>query len=292
MKKVLLFIVSIFLLVPVILVAQDKIYKKGGEVLDVKILEVSPDEIKYKLFNDTESPIFIIDKDRLLKVIYQNGREETYQSTLNDSELYIGQKRNIVKINFLSPLLGYTQLAYEHNIKPGRSFEASVGIIGLGKKQELDNWSFGPSRGYLEQRGVFASFGYKFIKQPDFRYRNEKYTHILQGSYIKPEIMLGSFSQNNYHQQQINREKITFGGILINVGKQWVFSEVFVLDIYAGAGYSFNNEKEHTYTYNNNGIVVETTYDDFSGRHYGMLSTGRGSSIGFSGGLRVGYIFK
>ena len=93
-------------------IAQDKIVKKGGETLDVKILEVGTNEIKYQIFSEPDGPIFIMDKDRISEVTYQNGRIERYESPLNDSELYIGQKKRAVKMNFISPLMGYTQVAY------------------------------------------------------------------------------------------------------------------------------------------------------------------------------------
>ena len=263
------------------LYAQDKIHKKGGEVLEVKILEVSPDEIKYKLFSDPDGPIFIIDKDRILKVVYASGRSETYQNTLDDSELYIGQKNQNLKLNFLSPLLGYTHLSYERHLRPGRSMEFSLGIIGLGKKQYIEDW--GEDKLIEKQAGAFASFGYKFIRLPDFKTRNQKYTHVMQGAYIKPEVMLGHFGRNAYDDSNIKtREKITFGGVLINLGKQWVYSDLFVLDIYGGIGYSFSDERDDDEDYFN--------YN--RGRYYGMLSTGDDSSIGFSGGIRVGFMIK
>ena len=146
--------------------AQDKIIKKGGETLEVKILEVGTNEIKYQLLSEPDGPIFIMDKDRILEVTYQNGRVEKYESILTDAEFYIGQKKRAIKMNFISPLLGYTQLAYEQNLKPGRSYEVSLGIIGLGKNQEVSYWDY--ENKFENQKGLFGSFGYKFIRIPDF----------------------------------------------------------------------------------------------------------------------------
>ena len=74
-------------------IAQDKIYKKGGEVLEVKITEIGVDEIKYKLFNDKDGPSYTVEKDRILRIVYQNGRIETFTSSFNDVELYTDQKK-------------------------------------------------------------------------------------------------------------------------------------------------------------------------------------------------------
>ena len=37
--------------------SQDKIYKKGGEIIEAKTTEVGADEIKYRIFNDQSGPI-------------------------------------------------------------------------------------------------------------------------------------------------------------------------------------------------------------------------------------------
>lgn len=261
--------------------AQDKIIKKGGETLEVKILEIGPNEIKYKIFSEPEGPIFIMDKDRILEVVFENGRIEKYVSPLKDAEFYVDQKKRAVKMNFLSPLMGYTQLAYEQNLKPGRSYEVSLGIIGLGRNQELSYWDGTVKK--EDQSGVFGSFGYKFIRVPDFTTNNQKYGHILQGFYVKPEIMIGHFSNNgyNYNTQTVLKRKTTFGAALINIGKQWVFSDAFVIDLYGGVGYALKNRSDNN-----------SDYYDYNGRLYGAITGTDDADFAFSGGFRIGFLLK
>jgi len=274
------FLMASLFFVSVRSVAQDKIYKKGGEVLEVKILEISPNEVKYQVFSDPEGPIYVMDKDRIVEIIFKNGRVEKYVMPLSDEELYIGQKKQAIKLNFLSPLLGYTQLAYEKNQKPGRSYEISLGIIGLGQNQEMDSWSnFSPKE---NQIGAFASFGFKFIKIPNFTTNNQKYSHILQGSYVKPEVMLGHFNKDVfvYSSSSVQRQKTTFGAIMVNLGRQWVFSEIFLLDVYGGLGYAFKNE-----------AIEENIFND-SNRFYGVIAGDRNPSLAISGGFRIGILLQ
>jgi hypothetical protein len=261
--------------------AQDKIVKKGGEVLEVTILEISPNEIKYQLFSDPQGPIFIMDKDRIAEVIYKNGRVEKYEKPLNDAELYVDQKKRALKMNFISPLLGYTQFAYEQNIKPGRSFEVSLGIIGLGKNQELSYWNANLEK--EDQKGLFGSFGYKFIRVPDFTANNQKYGHILQGLYVKPEVMLGHFSRNYYYfnQSTIQNRNTTFGAVMVNLGKQWVFSDVFLVELYGGVGYAFQKQRDKT-----------NDFYDYNGRLYGLIAGDDDASFAVSGGFRIGILLK
>ena len=82
------------------------------------------------------------------------------------------QSKNAIKINFLSPLFGTTELIYERSIKPGRSWETALGIVGLGNDiQEID------------PRGVYGKFAYKFMRSPDAYLQNMHYSHILKGAY-------------------------------------------------------------------------------------------------------------
>jgi len=259
--------------------SQDKIVKKGGETIEVNILEIGPNEVKYQVLSDPTGPIYIMDKDRILEIVFKNGRVEKYISPLKDEELYIGQKKRALKMNFISPLLGYTQLAYEQSLKPGRGYEISLGIIGLGQNQEISSWSSDYAK--EDQAGAFGSFGFKFIRIPDFTTNNQKYGHILQGTYVKPELMLGYFANNVYGYSNGNtiRQKTTFGALMVNIGKQWVFSDIFLIDLYTGLGYAFQHRENDNY---NN--------FDYNGRLYGLLAGNRDATFAMSGGFRIGIL--
>ena len=295
MKKIIYLSLVFFFVSLSSVLAQDKIYKKGGEVIEAKIIEIGVDEIKYRLFNVAEGPVYTIEKDRILKVIYDNGRVETYQSNFKDAELYADQKKMALKINFLSPLLGFTAFSLEKSMKPGRSYEYTLGIIGLGKRQRADLFNFDDNNPvYRQQGGAYVSAGYKFIKLPDFTSRGAKFSHVMQGTYIKPEAMFGVFSSNRYFSsftppnnfKSGYRKKTTvFGGAIVNLGKQWIFSDVFLVDVYGGVGYNINNEKN---TVANTG--TENVSYEFNGYHYGMVSTADGSGLGLTGGIRIGIL--
>jgi len=61
---------------------------------------------------------------------------------------------------------------YEQNIKPGKSWETALGIIGLGADPQDVN-----------PRGVYGKFAYKFMRNPDFYSTKMHYSHILKGAY-------------------------------------------------------------------------------------------------------------
>lgn len=251
------------------------IYRKNGDTLSVDVQEVDIDAVKYKLFNETDGPLYSLDKQRILKIVYRNGREETFSPALMDPELYVGQKNKGIKINFLAPLLGYSQFTYEQSIKPGQDWEATLGIIGLGKNPELEY--YGSTNEKVDARGVFFGAGYKFIRMPNFVRRGERMWHVLHGSYIKPHIVLGTYTRNviayGASPADVQRKDIQFGALLINIGRQWVLGDIMLLDIYFGLGYSFDNTKDDDYL------------DD--GYKYAFLGGGD-SNFGVTAGIKIG----
>jgi hypothetical protein len=58
--------------------AQDIITKKDGTDVQAKILEVTPQEIKFKKFDNPEGPIFTLLTSEILMVKYENGTRDVF----------------------------------------------------------------------------------------------------------------------------------------------------------------------------------------------------------------------
>jgi hypothetical protein len=275
--------------------SQDKIYKRGGDIILAKIQEIGVDEIKYKLFQEPEGPTYGIEKDLIVKIIFQNGRTETYKSSLKDPTLYQGQSKNALKLNFLSPLTGYTQFGYERSLKPGRSIEFNLGIIGLGKNQVIDYSYYipgtnAPTEYKRDAKGANIGIGYKFIKTPDFINKNIRFAHLLQGSYIKPTLYTGVYGENiiDYKTQVpiAERRTVAYGSLMIELGKQWIFSEQFMLDIYFGVGYCVDNiNDDDIYSYS-------SVSSESEAHHFNTLRFGSSPGFALSGGLKIGILLQ
>jgi len=273
---------SMFLVVATVK-AQDKIYRKNGEVLKVKIVEVSSTEIKYRIFGEEDGPIYVLEKDRIQKIVYQNGRVEKPILDIKDPELYADQLKKAIKVNFFSPLSGYLQLGYEKSTGVGKSYELTMAIIGAGKNQTLDFYN--PSD--IQKRnqfGVAFGAGYKFNKFPDFLFGRTRFTHIMQGAYAKPVFYLGNYGENvvvnkGNGQQVVERQNVTFGALQIELGKQWVFGDRFLLDLYWGFGIGADNKNEQ-YNWNDEA--------------YNYVIQRLGTSPGFAvnAGLKLGWLIK
>ncbi|MGZ5246019.1 MAG: hypothetical protein ACXWV5_03000 [Flavitalea sp.] len=266
------------------LIAQDKIYKKGGEVIKARVIEIGVDEIKYKVFENQDGPVYVIDKDRILKVEFENGKTESYQNALNDPAVYIDQKKKIIKVGFLSPLSGYLPITYEQNIAPGRSFELTAGIIGLGKN-EVIRYNFNGSLENIRrnQGGLSLGAGYKFYKLPTFFNRGVRMSHVMQGFYVRPQFTTGIYSENatayKNNQEVMEKRTVWFGGLTVDIGQQWVFADRFAIDLFIGLGYGFDNIKK------------DDTFYNYAEDHFPVKLLGD-NGLGFTSGFKIGWLLK
>ena len=76
--KQIVFIVVMFLgLMNISGYSQDKLIKSDSSSIEVKILEITQTEIKYKKFDNLDGPLFTISKTDISRIVYQNGTSET-----------------------------------------------------------------------------------------------------------------------------------------------------------------------------------------------------------------------
>ena len=265
MKKLL---TLVLLFITISTFAQDKIIKKSGDVINCKVTEIAADEVKY-FYTDNPKLIFGIDKAKLEKIEFSTGEVIAIKSdTFMDEEYYANQSKHALKITFLSPLFGHTEFSYEQYIKPGRSWEMALGIIGLGIDQYGNNAT-----------GVYTKFAYKMIRKPDYYSQRMHYSHILKGAYIAPELALRYVSYDGYNYDyygysQANERISEFGfAFTLKVGKQWVIEDGFIIDLYLGVGYGVGGEQE---------------YDPII---YGFIAGPFEMPLAITSGLRVGWAF-
>lgn len=76
----------IFLLLPVIISAQDRLIKTDNTLLTVKIFEIGEDVIKYKPFSNQDGPMFSISVTNVHKIILENGDEFEFTPVINNTE--------------------------------------------------------------------------------------------------------------------------------------------------------------------------------------------------------------
>lgn len=271
--------------------AQDQIIKKDGKKISCKITEIGLSEIKYYSQDNLQGPLYSIGKEQVQMIVYENGKKEMFNANddIKNLDNYSGQLTKAIKFNFLSPLIGYSEFSFEKQVAVGKSYELSLGIIGLGKNNLLDyNYVSSIDESKKNQFGVFVSGGYKFSKLPDFLFGRTRFTHIMQGAYIKPVLYLGTYSENRVaykasSQYVIEKQQVNFGALHLEFGKQWVFSNKVLLDGFWGLGYGFDNKLESNSYTNTNATAA-----------YNYTNTRLGNSPGlsFSFGVKLGLLIK
>jgi len=78
MKRLLLVIGTFFATLAVELHAQDIIVLRDGSLIQSKVCEVLPAEIKYRKFSNPTGPLYTIEKSTVLAINYENGEKESY----------------------------------------------------------------------------------------------------------------------------------------------------------------------------------------------------------------------
>jgi len=247
---------------------QDLIIKTNGDTIKCHISEVLDDEVKYILKDVRDDILFGIDKNKLNQIILEDSTILPIFNSLTSANNYKEQHRHIIKSKLLAPLFNSFNLTFEKSIRPGRSWEATVGIIGVG----IDIFD-------RNEKGAFVKFGYKFLKDPDYYMKGMRYSHLLKGTYIRPEIAFTSYratdeiyydlgSNTNYTE---HRRQHSLGAVLLNMGKQWVIDDAFVVDWFVGVGYSFGDNPGE------------------GGSHKAFIGGNEEFPIALSSGLRIGF---
>ncbi len=261
------YLLSVFLLLCAwqIIDAQDRIIKRDGDIIDCNVVEIGSEEIKYIQLEYGPDLQFGILKSKVDRIIFADGNEmiidhlEIARETteMNSADLFLVQRRNAIKTAFLSPLTGVTAFSYERALKPGRSMEFTLSLIGLGFNNPED------------AVGLGLKAGYKFIRSPDHFIRGMRYAHILKGGYVKPEIAFARYDLRSKDEEVIK------AALIVNLGKQWIFSDVFLVDLYFGVGYGMTTSQIEDPEYPHDFVVVDPEFP-----------------LALDAGFRLGFLIK
>lgn len=292
MKKIAFFVLMLGISINLVK-AQDKMVLRGKpDTLLIKVIELGVDEVRYRVWPVNETmPVMVEKKDRIRKIILSNGTVLKFsEDEFSNAENYATQRKMAIKIDLFSPIRKVLSGSFEYSLKPGMSAEIGVGAIGLGSYNS-EFYSF------TEVNGGFLRLGVKFINQPDYYTKGMRYSHILKGGYIRPEIML-LYHQNtgeNYYYlggsgSYGNRViDVKGGSFFINFGKQWVYSDIFCVDFFLGPGIG---TKKVEYTFNGTPITTKNLDGTDIGAFGYMALTESNGGIAFclQTGLKLGIL--
>lgn len=119
--------------------AQDLVTKTNGEDIKAKVLEITTDEVKYRLYDEPDGVVYTVKKSDIVMIRYESGRNEIFnQESMSDT---FSDRESLADIK---PDMKYRELKklYNHKdytpssrdrFKPGWTGIASFLIPGLGE---------------------------------------------------------------------------------------------------------------------------------------------------------------
>ncbi len=153
-------IISFLSLMPVLVSAQDVLYKTDNTKLEVKVAEVTETTIKYKVFANPNGPLYTISKNTVALIVYQNGQHEVVKSPVqpvntpgyssplyNDSVVLskklkrynqVTQNKNVVFFNTVELLNSGIGVSYMREVCDNKIL-VHVPFARSFKSPELDN---------------------------------------------------------------------------------------------------------------------------------------------------------
>ena len=90
-------ILFLIILISFNLAAQDIIFTRTGEEIKSKVIEITPDFVKYKKFNNPEGPQYSIKKTDVLLIKYPNGTKDIFT---NKTPITSSKDNTSIKENF------------------------------------------------------------------------------------------------------------------------------------------------------------------------------------------------
>lgn len=267
--------------------AQDTIIKLTNTRLVVKVIEITPKEVKYKKIENPGGPLFVLDRKQVARIIYANGTTDTFslKSAESIAELalkdprVIDFKKNHITLVVSDIFYGKLSVGYERILNSGRfslKIPFSMGFRYLDMKDSVnqdggdywnETWS---TAGYYGKYKIFSTgieCYYYTGGQGTLRY------------FIGPSIEYGQFNYWLYHQLPQNpyygyytKDRGSYTAFLVKNGLVFQPSKNFNISFNAGAGF-FSANTDY--------------YDDYQPGPLELVEDG----IAFEFGLNVGYKF-
>ncbi len=283
--------------------AQDKIFvKTQKQPVTGVVTEVGATEVRYHM-SGRPLPVLTVEKQDVIRIQFENGQTLQLSDPSADFSLYYDQHLWNAKVSLFSPLNGHTQLYLENVVKPGRSREFELNIIGLGVDPNMLDGSSHPITGEpitYEAKGIGVGYGIRFIKMPDY-VGNMRLRHLMQGSYIKPAVSFAYYTRNfvagNSYRASgdyLYRKPVFSTMVGASFGRQWILDNTISIDAYGlfGIGYDNVRSTQEKITRDAQGIIFANYMDNtpYPGFGYTRFSkSDLGVALGL--GVRVGFLF-
>lgn len=203
--------------------AQDILLKRTGEELPVKVLEITPETIKYVHFNQSEGPATSISRSEVSAIKFENGQVERFDKHLPvlKATPEKPQRKNSLALNMLPVMFKSFNIFYDHRLNPNVALSFGCGVY-------IHEEDFFTPR---NNQFIFTGAAKFFLGESDFylspylKYRNVTHTAYL---YNSPGSYYYSSTMSTEHWNQLG------GGATF--GMCHIFKSGFLLESFLGLG--------------------------------------------------------
>lgn len=283
--------------------SQDVVIFKDGEEVLAKVLEITPDLVKYKLFSNLDGPIISVERPKVFMIKYENGSKQVldekeaqprdpdpkpadnqntdgptvtysrvrYERKRVDSEIY-----NLIKLNPLAILNGDLPIYYERRLGEQVSAEVGIGFTyayDLGEEIWGYDYSYegrDPRPGYSLRAGLHF-FPNKSVAAPE-------------EWYFGPEVMWRHYATtlttcSGFTPVEGIDESRNLLDLKVNAGYILFVADAVLFDFYAGLGMRRRDVFWATCDYSGPFTVIQQPTHDVNWRP--VLSVGVKFGFGF-----------
>lgn len=194
-------------------------------------------------------------------------------------------KQNMLSFGFFSPLNQHISFEYDRLMTDNMMLSVGAGIISPSLTQGNNNNTDPYAETTTLQGGGYGEVGVKLFLNPDYNWVGKRGYCVMQGMYIKPQLIVSMFSNSNtvYESPYIYppapttiQNSYTGFAMFINLGGQWIIARTIVIDIYGGIGCNYTNGNPTAPAINN---------------YYSYLTFSSNFPLAVAGGVNIGIPF-
>ena len=225
------------------LFAQDKIFKKNGEVIDAKVKSVTPEMITFKKFDNPDGPDYSIPKQDVVKIKYQNGSEDIFEENNDRIGVTSSNINNRTKTAINNNIVSFAPIEFSDNgYGVGLSFERLLDKTGWVSL-------FVPAYLTFSSRSIknFNTGQYDIHHSPMFYlapgikiYTNLNSTRKAKYS-ICPSLVFATGSGYNSENGDVAEQSRTQMGAMVSFGWNYFPSNHLYMGFDLGLGATYTN---------------------------------------------------
>lgn len=264
----------------------------NGQNIIARVLEITPDLIKYKKFNNPDGPLFSVSKSSVHQIIYENGTKDIitekvapvdnlnndkveykkvdsknsnassityskveYNRRIEDNEVY-----NLVKVNPLLVLIGEIPFYYERRLADHVGIEFGLGMTLTDYFTALYNDDFDYYNDAEAQMGYSFSVGLHLYTSKNYKGMEELY--------FCPEFKTKTYYSSISKADGINitppiDQNRTTTDFQLKLGYIDYWSDNVTAEYYCGIGIRKRDFRQANITWTGNALITEiVTTDD------------------------------